>query len=37
VVVGGLVLVAGYVLVAVKLRIREITDLGGMLRARLGR
>jgi putative peptidoglycan lipid II flippase len=37
VVVGGLVLVVGYVLIAVKLRIREITDLGGMLRARLGR
>jgi putative peptidoglycan lipid II flippase len=37
VVLGGLVLVAGYVVLAVKLRIREITDLGGMLRARLGR
>jgi putative peptidoglycan lipid II flippase len=36
-IVGGLVLLAGYVGVAVALRIREITELGGMLRARLGR
>ncbi|MGC9667020.1 murein biosynthesis integral membrane protein MurJ [Planosporangium sp. 12N6] len=36
-VVGGLVLMAGYVAVAVMLRVREVTELGGMLRARLGR
>jgi putative peptidoglycan lipid II flippase len=35
--VGGVVLLAGYVVVAVALRIREVTELGGMLRARLGR
>jgi putative peptidoglycan lipid II flippase len=37
VVVGGVVLLAGYVGAAVVLRVREVTELGGMLRARLGR
>ncbi|GII22289.1 murein biosynthesis integral membrane protein MurJ [Planosporangium mesophilum] len=36
-VVGGVVLLAGYVAAAVALRVREVTELGGMLRARLGR
>jgi putative peptidoglycan lipid II flippase len=36
-VVGGVILLAGYVVAAVALRIREVTELGGMLRARLGR
>lgn len=36
-IVGGIVLLAGYVGAAAALRIREITELGGMLRARLGR
>jgi putative peptidoglycan lipid II flippase len=36
-VVGGIVLLASYVGAAVALRIHEITELGGMLRARLGR
>jgi hypothetical protein len=31
------ILLAGYVVAAVALRIREVTELGGMLRARLGR
>jgi putative peptidoglycan lipid II flippase len=35
--VGGVVLVAGYLAAAVALRTREITELGGMLRTRLGR
>ncbi|HEV7899520.1 MAG TPA: murein biosynthesis integral membrane protein MurJ [Planosporangium sp.] len=37
VVVGGIVLLAGYVGAATALRVREVTELGGMLRARLGR
>jgi putative peptidoglycan lipid II flippase len=36
-VAGGIVLVVGYVAAATALRIREVTELGGMLRARLGR
>jgi putative peptidoglycan lipid II flippase len=36
-VTGGAVLLAGYAGIAVALRIREVTDLGGMLRTRLGR
>jgi putative peptidoglycan lipid II flippase len=36
-VVGGVVLLGGYVAAAVVLRIREVTELGGLLRARLGR
>jgi putative peptidoglycan lipid II flippase len=35
--VGGFVLLAGYVAAAVMLRIREVTELGGLLRTRLGR
>jgi putative peptidoglycan lipid II flippase len=37
VVVGGLVLALGYVGTAVAMRVREVTELGGMLRSRLGR
>jgi putative peptidoglycan lipid II flippase len=37
VVVGGLILAAGYVGAAVVLRVTEVTELGGMLRRRLGR
>jgi putative peptidoglycan lipid II flippase len=36
-VVGGAVLLGGYVVAAIALRIREVTELGGMLKARLGR
>jgi putative peptidoglycan lipid II flippase len=36
-VVGAVVLLAGYVGAAVILRVPEVTELGGMLRARLGR
>jgi putative peptidoglycan lipid II flippase len=37
IVVGGFVLLAGYVAAAAALRVREVTELGRMLRARLGR
>jgi putative peptidoglycan lipid II flippase len=37
VVVGGLILIGGYVGAAIVLRITEVTELGGMLRRRLGR
>ncbi|NJC64484.1 murein biosynthesis integral membrane protein MurJ [Planosporangium flavigriseum] len=37
VIVGGIVLLVGYVVAATTLRVREVTELGGMLRARLGR
>ncbi|NJC68845.1 murein biosynthesis integral membrane protein MurJ [Planosporangium thailandense] len=36
-VVGGIVLLVGYVVAAAALRVREVTELGGMVRARLGR
>jgi putative peptidoglycan lipid II flippase len=36
-IVGGLVLVATYVAVAFALRVREVRELGGMVRSRLGR
>jgi putative peptidoglycan lipid II flippase len=36
-VVGGVILLAAYVAVAMALRVREVTELAGMLRARLGR
>ncbi len=36
-VVGGVVLVGGYVAVALAMRIEEVTELAGTLRARLGR
>jgi putative peptidoglycan lipid II flippase len=37
VVVGGMVLLVGYVAAATALRAREVTELGAMLRSRLGR
>jgi putative peptidoglycan lipid II flippase len=36
-VIGGVVLLGGYVVAAIALRVREVTELGGMLKARLGR
>ncbi|MCW2643617.1 MAG: integral rane protein MviN [Dactylosporangium sp.] len=37
VVIGGVVLLVGYVAAAAALRVPEVTELGGMLRTRLGR
>lgn len=36
-VAGGIVLLVGYVMAATALRVREVTELGGMVRTRLGR
>jgi hypothetical protein len=36
-VLGGIVLIGTYIAVAFALRVQEVRDLAGMLRARLGR